>query len=110
MDLPAERLCGAAIVGVGLPQVGVERDTLKARYEENYGSGYAYAYAYPGLGKVLQAAGRIIRSERDRGALLLIDNRYAREDYRALLPPHWSPIPVRTDAEITARTAQFFGE
>ena len=110
VDLPAERLCGAAIVGVGLPQVGVERDTLKARYEENYGSGYAYAYAYPGLGKVLQAAGRIIRSERDRGALLLIDNRYAREDYRALLPPHWSPIPVRTDAEITARTAQFFGE
>lgn len=109
VDLPAERLCGAAIVGVGLPQVGVERETLRTRYEEQYGSGYAYAYAYPGLGKVLQAAGRIIRSESDRGALLLIDDRYSREDYRALLPRQWSPICVHTDAEIAAHTARFFG-
>ena len=70
IDLPAERLCGAVVVGVGLPQVCLERDVLREAYEETYQSGFRYAYQYPGMSKVLQAAGRIIRTETDRGALL----------------------------------------
>ena len=108
VDLPADRLCGAVIVGVGLPQVGLERDTLRQRYEEAYANGYAYAYTYPGVGKVLQAAGRIIRTETDRGALLLIDDRYAAEEYRPLLPAHWALQRVWTDQEIRTETARFF--
>lgn len=108
VDLPADRLCGAAVVGVGLPQVGVERETLRARYDEVYGDGYAYAYVYPGMGRVLQAAGRVIRSEHDRGALLLIDDRYAADPYRQLLPPEWTLDRVYTDGQIAAACQQFF--
>ncbi|MGI5883379.1 MAG: ATP-dependent DNA helicase [Candidatus Spyradocola sp.] len=109
VDLPAERLCGAAIVGVGLPQVGLERETLRARYETSYGDGYAFAYLYPGIGRVLQAAGRIIRSETDRGALLLLDDRYGSAVYRDLLPPEWTIRRVRRDEEIRVLCATFFG-
>ena len=97
------------VVGVGLPQVGVEREALQNRYQEVYGDGYAYAYAYPGMGKVLQAAGRLIRSEQDRGALLLIDDRYGEERYRALLPPHWIVQRVWSDREIAELCARFYG-
>jgi DNA excision repair protein ERCC-2 len=95
IDLPAERLSGAVVVGVGLPQVCLERDVLRDAYEASYQSGFRYAYQYPGMSKVLQAAGRIIRTETDRGALLLIDTRYSLSDYRALLPPHWQIQRVR---------------
>ena len=110
VDLPADRLCGAAVVGIGLPQVGVERDTLKARYAENYGEekGYEYAYVYPGIGKVLQAAGRIIRSETDKGALLLIDDRYGAENMRALLPQTWQVQRVYSADEIVCIAGQFW--
>lgn len=109
IDLAADRLCGAAVVGVGLPQVGAERDALAARYQAAYGDGYAYAYTYPGLGKVLQAAGRLIRSQSDRGVLLLIDDRYGQERYAALLPPHWTVRRVWNDGQITRLCADFFG-
>ena len=112
IDLPADRLCGAAIVGVGLPQVGVERDTLKNRYTERYGEahGFDYAYVYPGMGKVLQAAGRIIRSETDRGILLLIDDRYGAENYRALLPQTWQVQRVYNPNEILRIAKRFWSE
>ena len=109
VDLPAERLCGAAVVGVGLPQVGLERETLRARYDAVYGDGYAFAYVYPGIGRVLQAAGRVIRTETDRGALLLLDDRYGAADYRGLLPPEWALRRVRSAGEIRALCAAFFG-
>ena len=109
VDLPAERLCGAAVVGVGLPQVGLERETLRARYDAVYGDGYAFAYVYPGIGRVLQAAGRVIRTETDRGALLLLDDRYGGADYRGLLPPEWALRRVRGAGEIRALCAAFFG-
>ena len=112
IDLPADRLCGAAVAGIGLPQVGVERDTLKNRYAERYGEehGYDYAYVYPGIGKVLQAAGRIIRSETDRGVLLLIDDRYCAENIRALLPQTWQVQRVYNPDEIERRAKAFFDE
>ena len=108
IDLPAERLCGAVIVGVGLPQLCLERDVLRDAYEETYQSGFRYAYQYPGMSKVLQAAGRIIRTETDRGALLLIDTRYSLADYRALLPTHWSLQRIRNTAELNEQLSTFW--
>ncbi|MCB9639929.1 MAG: ATP-dependent DNA helicase [Myxococcales bacterium] len=91
VDLVGEKLSGAIIVGVGLPQVGLERDLLREYYEQKEGSGFAYAYIYPGMGRVLQAAGRVIRSEQDKGALLLIDRRFQQRPYRDLFPRWWLP-------------------
>ncbi len=110
VDLPAERLCGAAIVGVGLPQLGPERNVLQEAYEERYQSGYDYAYRFPGMCKVLQAAGRILRSETDRGALLLLDDRYDQAAYRALMPPLWQVTRVRGAGEVASRCRAFWEE
>ncbi|MFR8665514.1 MAG: helicase C-terminal domain-containing protein, partial [Ruthenibacterium sp.] len=83
-------LIGCVVVGVGLPQIGPEQDALRDYYEAVRGSGFAYAYQFPGMNKVLQAAGRVIRTKADRGLVLLIDSRYTRAEYRCLMPPHWS--------------------
>ncbi|SDS90763.1 Rad3-related DNA helicase [Paenibacillaceae bacterium GAS479] len=89
IDLAGDKLTGVAIIGVGLPQIGPERDLLSA-YEQRQGrNGFDYAYVYPGISKVLQAGGRLIRSEQDRGTLLLIDDRYRQPRYRRLLPEEW---------------------
>ena len=90
IDLTGEKLIGAAIVGVGLPQICFERDIIKEYFNKTIGQGFEYAYVYPGMNKVMQAAGRVIRSEKDRGAILLIDNRYATYRYRELFPNEWS--------------------
>ena len=87
-----------------------ERDALRKRYDEAYGDGYAYAYVYPGVGKVLQAAGRVIRSENDRGALLLIDDRYAADPYPALLPAQWTLRRVFTDKQIAEQLRGFWDQ
>ncbi len=89
IDLPGDRLIGAAIVGVGLPQLCFEREALKALYDEESENGYATAYVYPGIGKCLQAAGRVIRTENDRGAVLFIDDRYYQKEYARLLPKNY---------------------
>lgn len=89
IDLKGDRLTGAVIVGVGLPAICPERDLIRVYYDEVNGRGFEYAYQYPGINRVLQAAGRVIRSENDRGAVLLIDQRYGRAGYLGLLPPHW---------------------
>ena len=89
IDLPGERLLGVMVVGVGLPMVCPEQEALRRHYEKTLGDGFAYAYRYPGMHKVLQAAGRVIRSETDRGVVLLIDQRYYQQDYLSLCPPHW---------------------
>ncbi|KZX56072.1 hypothetical protein A3709_06700 [Halioglobus sp. HI00S01] len=89
IDLPGDQLRGVAIVGVGLPQVGRERELLRSWYEAHYGSGFEYAYLYPGMQKVDQALGRVVRTADDRGHALLIDTRYAWSQYRELLPPWW---------------------
>ncbi len=93
IDLTGDRLTSVIVVGVGLPQVCPEQEILRAYYEKERGTGFDYAYTFPGLNKVLQAAGRLIRTETDQGALLLIDSRYAERDYLALLPEEWHPIP-----------------
>lgn len=85
VDLVSDRLCGVGIVGVGLPQMNLESNLLREYYEKKEGNGFAYAYQNPGMNKVMQALGRVIRSETDVGAALLIDDRYLRGDYRSLL-------------------------
>ena len=89
IDLVGDRLIGAVIVGVGLPQLSVERDLIREHFDATLGSGFEYAYTYPGMNRVLQAVGRVIRSETDRGAVLLIDARFAEMRYQRLFPPWW---------------------
>ena len=89
IDLKGERLIGAVIVGVGLPGISLERDLIREYYHRTHACGFEFAYQYPGINRVLQAAGRVIRTEKDQGVLLLIDRRYGQQRYRQLLPPHW---------------------
>ncbi len=110
IDLPGDRLSGVAVVGVGLPQVGLERELLRAYYQRALGDGFAYAYRYPGLTRVQQAVGRVIRTAEDVGVALLIDDRFFHAEVAELLPPHWKPVyRAGGAAEISARLAAFWG-
>jgi DNA excision repair protein ERCC-2 len=108
IDLVGTRLCGAAIVGVGLPAVGLERELIRDYFAGRLDQGFEYAYMYPGINRVLQAAGRVIRTETDRGVVLLIDQRYGTEPYRALLPEHWSPLRIRHPEQLTVELQRFW--
>lgn len=88
IDLKGSRLIGA-IVSVGLPQLSIQQNIIRDYFNTKNGMGYEYAYMYPGMNKVLQAAGRVIRCESDIGAVLLIDERYSHKNYLKLLPRHW---------------------
>jgi len=89
IDLPGDLLTGVTVVGTGLPGIGLERDLLKEYYQETLGEGFDFAYRLPGWNRVLQAAGRVIRKETDRGVIQLIDDRFTQPAYRKLYPPHW---------------------
>lgn len=92
IDLPGDRLIGAIIAGVGLPGLSFERNLIRDYYENKIEDGYNYAYTYPGMNRVLQAAGRVIRRTEDRGVVILADDRYALPPYTSLYPPHWKRI------------------
>ena len=94
IDLVGDRLCGAAVVGVGLPGVTLERELIRKYYENKEKQGFEFAYQFPGINRVLQAAGRVIRTEKDRGVVLLIDSRFVRSAYAKLLPNHWQPVRI----------------
>ena len=100
IDLTGERLHGVIIVGTGIPQISPERELMKEYFNEANHQGYQYAYQFPGFNKVMQAAGRLIRSENDKGLILLLDQRYARPDYRQLFPEEWSPVYVASLEEL----------
>lgn len=89
IDLKEDRLIGAIVVGTGLPQVSNEQEILKNYYDSNDESGFDYAYRYPGLNKVLQAAGRVIRTTSDRGIMILLDRRFLSHEYKGLFPIEW---------------------
>jgi DNA excision repair protein ERCC-2 len=108
IDLVGERLIGAVMVGVGLPQLCVERDLIKEHFQAKTGAGFDYAYTFPGMNRVLQAIGRVIRSETDRGAVLLIDTRFAEPRYRRLFPPWWRPRRARTSRDIEHAIRDFW--
>lgn len=94
IDLKNERLIGSIIIGTGLPMVCSEREILKNYYDENNRNGFDYAYRYPGMNKVLQAAGRVIRTDEDYGVISLLDERFLRRDYRQLFPREWNDVKV----------------
>jgi DNA excision repair protein ERCC-2 len=108
IDLVGDRLIGAVIIGVGLPQLCVERDLIRDYFQEKRGSGFEYAYTFPGMNRVLQATGRVIRSETDRGVILLIDARFAEARYRRLFPQCWRSVRVRDLAQIRQALHQFW--
>jgi DNA excision repair protein ERCC-2 len=89
IDLKGEKLSGAIIVGVGLPSICLERDIIKGYYNQQSNKGFQYAYMYPGMNKVMQAAGRVIRTEDDEGVVVLVDERFGFSDYRELFPKEW---------------------
>jgi DNA excision repair protein ERCC-2 len=97
IDLVGERLIGTVVVGVGIPQVCLERDLIKDYFDRQNSSGFAYAYQYPGFNRVLQATGRVIRTETDRGIIVLIDERFTHVRYRHLFPAHWRGFQVVQD-------------
>lgn len=109
IDLTGDALLGAVIVGVCLPQICLERDVIRQYYDENNGMGFAYAYAYPGFCRVMQAAGRVIRSEEDTGIVILIDDRFAQPLYRELMPDQWRPVqPVHSARDTQRQVAAFW--
>jgi DNA excision repair protein ERCC-2 len=108
IDLVGDRLIGAIIVGVGLPQLCVERDLIRDYFQGQTGAGFDYAYTFPGMNRVLQAIGRVIRSETDRGAVLLIDARFAEQRYRRLFPLWWQPTRVRSIENIREALRKFW--
>ena len=108
VDLPDDRLSGAAIVSTGIPQIGFERELMQEMYDDGFGTGYDVAYTYPGMRRVLQAAGRVIRTETDRGVVLLMDMRYGEEKVRELLPPHWRLEKSKKLDALQERLKQFW--
>ena len=92
IDLVGDSLIGAVIVGIGMPSLSYEREALTAYYDEKYEEGKQFAYIYPGMNRVLQAAGRVIRREDDKGVIVLIDDRFDDPIYKKVIPKLWSDI------------------
>ena len=108
IDLPGKRLIGVVVVGVGLPGLSDENNIIRDYYEEKCGMGYDYAYTYPGMNSVLQAVGRVIRTETDQGVAVLIDDRYAEPKYREFYPPEWKKMNLAGDASSLAEILRRF--
>lgn len=111
IDLAEDRLIGAVIIGVGLPQLSFERDLIRHHYDKNEHNGFEFSYVNPGMNRVMQAVGRVIRSETDRGTVLLIDDRYLQARYRNLFKQEWTNYQVVTSAEdIDELVAKFWSK
>jgi Rad3-related DNA helicase len=111
IDLVGNRLSGAIIVGVGLPQISLERNIIKDYFNGKNNMGFEFAYTYPGMNKVLQAAGRVIRSETDKGIVLLIDNRFSQKTYKSLFPQEWDhSVKVKSKDDVNKYMLQFWKE
>ncbi len=108
IDLVGDRLIGAIIVGVGLPQLCIERDLIRDYFQEKRGTGFDYAYTFPGMNRVLQATGRVIRSETDRGVVLLIDARFSQARYRRLFPKWWQAVRVGSLGDLHDALREFW--
>ena len=109
IDLMGDRLIGAIVVGTGLPQIGTEREILKNYYDTRGENGFDYAYRYPGMNKVLQASGRVIRTQEDIGMILLLDERFRNTDYRSLFPVEWTDRKFCTIENIEDILSGFWG-
>ncbi len=109
IDLKGERLIGAIILGTGMPRIGAERDLLKEYFEKCDMDGFDYAYKYPGFCRVLQAAGRVIRTDTDEGVIALLDDRFTGYEYRQLFPREWEDV-VNVNIDNVHKTVTAFWE
>lgn len=111
IDLVSDRLIGAAIIGVGMPRINFKSDQIREYYNQLGLPGYNYAYLNPGMNKVMQAVGRVIRSETDKGTVLLIDERYTYSNYRELFKKEWNNYEIVFSAEeVKRKIANFFNK
>lgn len=110
IDLKHDSLIGAIIVGTGIPQVGCERQLLKEYFDAQGENGFDYAYRYPGMNKVLQSAGRVIRTAEDIGVVALLDERFLEQQYRRMFPREWSQYEVVNVAQISQKVENFWNE
>ncbi len=110
IDLKRDSLIGAVIVGTGIPQVGCERELLKQHFDAQGENGFDYAYRYPGMNKVLQSAGRVIRTAEDIGVVALLDERFLEPQYRRMFPREWSQYEVVSVSGIAGRVERFWNE
>lgn len=108
IDLKGKRLIGVIMIGASLPQVCAEREILKRFYEEKEMDGFAYAYRYPAMNKVMQAAGRLIRTEQDYGVIALLDDRFLREEYISQFPIEWADYEVTSLHHVSEKLRQFW--
>lgn len=108
IDLKENRLIGAIIVGTGLPMVCNENELFKDYFDREDKPGFDYSYRYPGMNKVLQSAGRVIRTDTDRGAILLLDERFTQASYQKLFPKEWYPYEVVTKNSMRKRVEEFW--
>lgn len=109
IDLTEEKLVGAFIVGTGLPQICYEREILRQYFEKKNGKGFDYAYLYPGMNKVLQSAGRVIRTETDRGVILLLDERFLQRQCQEIFPREWADVKRCTLESVGGEMKKFWG-
>jgi DNA excision repair protein ERCC-2 len=108
IDLVGDCLSAAAIIGVGIPMICPERELIRRYYQQKIGAGFDFAYKYPAINRVLQAAGRVIRSETDKGVILLIDERFSKPDYASLLPTHWDSVRIKSHSDFPAILKNFW--
>lgn len=109
IDLAGDRVIGVAIVGVGMPQLCLERNLIQQYHDNREEPGYEFAYVIPGFNRVMQAVGRLIRSETDRGVVLLADRRFGWQQYRQMIPEWWTPmLPARSSAEVERAVMAFW--
>ena len=110
IDLKEDSLIGTIIVGTGIPQVGSERELLKKYFDSRGDQGFDYAYRYPGMNKVLQAAGRVIRTTEDIGIIALLDERFLDYQYKKMYPREWSQYTVVSANDIGKKVEKFWNE
>jgi len=111
VDYPGETLSGVIIISPALPQMSFERELMRQYYEDHYGKGFEFAYLYPGMNRVIQSVGRLIRSESDRGVAVLVCQRFAQTQYSTLFPPDWSESMAdnRAGYNLADELADFWG-
>ena len=111
IDLTNDKLIGVVVIGTGIPQICLERNLIKQFFDNMYNMGFEFAYMYPGFNKVLQASGRVIRTEKDIGTVVLIDSRFMQHRYFKLFPEHWRRFnKVSTINELNNIQKKFWDE
>ena len=109
VDFPGHLAIGAFLVGPGLPALSVEQELIRSYYERHLGAGFAYAYIYPGLNRVVQSGGRVIRSAEDKGFVMLMGRRFLEPDYREKLPEYWRD-ELKTGESVVELVQEFWGD